>query len=279
MYILHLSILDGRCVLWSERSSEAEAPKRRGRPPAMRKVRTSPYDGGADLLRMLSAEDRIVLPEEIRTSFRKKKPLVAYAWLPSTTQSPIASSPLIDERAETASAVHLAAWEIAAFACNPMEVMMFLSAIGRGPVLVPGIVAGGGLTFVCHVMQLAGSLVARQQFVPSLIRHAPEKVSEAKFSARWKPVVTGADIDRVAMLAAAMPPVLCALSDPTAVASPMLNRKASVDALLEMFVNIMVCSTARRDEQRKAMADRPSFSNIHDQWLLALQSNDGLMPG
>ena len=88
MIVLQGSVEGGRLVLWGEARPE-ERPKGR-KPRAVRPLRTlpSPFDPGPDRLRR--AIEEAVGGDG--TSFGEAAPVVA--WLPTTDEGPVASSPV-----------------------------------------------------------------------------------------------------------------------------------------------------------------------------------------
>jgi SNF2 family DNA or RNA helicase len=208
---------------------------------------------------------------------------------------PIPSSPLIGESPKRTSQAHLAPWRVTAYFLPVEEIVDILSASMGRQVLSPGVVVGPDLTWWTHAFRYAGSLVARQQYLPGLTAEANG------FRATWMPVFPPDDTGRVANLARQMPAVAGTLS-PYKAASPPQNLPRG---LLESFVAVLVDHLVRSSLARGPMAiparsvaeaswrasgsdetparaarpTAPAFDSAHDAWLHALQTPDGLIPG
>src|SRR5205085_2916674 len=72
--------------------------------------------------------------------------------------------------------------------------------------LAQGVVVGVDLTFWAQAVRFAGSIVARQSFLPGI------DLKGAAPRACWEPVIAGADAQRLKRLAAAMPHACRALT-------------------------------------------------------------------
>jgi hypothetical protein len=111
----------------------------------------------------------------------------ATAWLPSTDDQPLASSPLIADAPSADVSPAIAPWKVTAISLTSAEAVDLLCGCVSREVLGPGIIAGRDLSFWARAMRFAGSLVGRQQFLPDL-----EPVEDF-YRARWRPVFAGAD--------------------------------------------------------------------------------------
>ncbi|HEV3120325.1 MAG TPA: DEAD/DEAH box helicase, partial [Isosphaeraceae bacterium] len=146
----------------------------------------------------------------------------------------------------------------------------------------PGVVVGSTLAFWAHVFRFAGALVARQSFLPSVVRADGHK--GAAFQARWEPVVTGADTQRLARLAQAMPHAARALTAAAAL-RPTKTSAAAISARLGTMVDHLVRSAsaepdlARNSQRGGRKAKQKTFASAHEQWLHALSAPNGQMEG
>src|SRR5207237_143635 len=121
----------------------------------------------------------------------------------------------------------------------------------------------------------AGSLVAREQFLPDVERH------EQTWRACWKPILAGDDARHANELARVLPAACRALaldcdSPPARSAVALLSDflALAVDALVR---SAMPSATALAVKQPKRPA--PSFDSLHDQWLHALRDPEGTLHG
>jgi hypothetical protein len=103
-------------------------------------------------------------------------------------------------------------------------------------VLAPGVIVAQDLVFWTTAMRFAGALVARQQFLPGIAEEP------AGYGARWQPIFAGADAERLAKLAKAMPHVGRALTRDAA-AAPQIPAGSVLTAFIGMLVDHLVRST------------------------------------
>ena len=80
--------------------------------------------------------------------------------------------------------------------------------------LAVGVIVGVDLAYWAEVLRFAGSMMARQQFLPGFTTDADEP------RATWNPVFIGMDAERLAGLARRMPAAARALSEPDVAAPP-----------------------------------------------------------
>jgi len=159
----------------------------------------------------------------------------------------------------------------------PGEVELLCACVGK-ELLAPGVIIGKDLAFWAVAMRFAGSLTARQRFLPGLTDIG------GTYYARWEPLLSGTDSGVAAGLAALMPRVCRALTPDTA--SP--PRRPAFEVLADFvcrLVDLLVRFPApTAQESATIRRGRPvrktsGFESLHDQWLHALQAPDGLMAG
>jgi hypothetical protein len=92
------------------------------------------------------------------------------------------------------------------------------------------VIVGADLMFWAQVMRFAGSLVARQSFLPAL------ELKGSSGCARWEPVYSGADAQRFARLAAAMPHACRALTNPDNIELHLFGVRRSVNRMIQITV-------------------------------------------
>jgi SNF2 family DNA or RNA helicase len=132
------------------------------------------------------------------------------------------------------------------------------------------------LAFWTTALRFAGALVAREQVWPGL-RQTP-----TGWRACWEPVFAGADAQRLGQLARAMPAACRAVGrdGETAPSTPALTvlsafLAAVADELVRSEASPSVTIVPRRRARKKA----PEFASVHDQWLHALRTPDGVLHG
>jgi SNF2 family DNA or RNA helicase len=192
-------------------------------------------------------------------------------WVPSAQGKPLASTALIAPVPDPGEVLTL---EPRGVAVLPVRgaVLVDLLVVALDPrALAPGIMLGRDLAFWANALRFAAALVARQQMLPTLVSH------NGHWRASWEASFSGADADRLGMLARAMPHACRALSEdaeqpPTAPAVAVLTQL--VDAIVDHLARL------EPGPDRSIRAPRPhAFDSLHDQWLHALRSPDGVMDG
>ena len=272
MVVLHASCLHREFLLWGEAAQgnpQVGLARRRGRKP--KAPLPYPYDAGAGRLAaaLHEAEAGIVADGAARRA--------AVAWLPTRGSVPIPSSPLIAEPLEGQATPELAPWCVEALVLTPQQAVELLCACAGRQTLAPGVAVGRDLAFWAQALPLAGALVAKHQYLPSVAGE------DGSYRACWEPMVAGVDADRMADFAKAMPPVARALTDTEAAVAP----ETPASDVLRTFVNTMVDHLVRSAESEPAPPPprrvrpkkAPAFDSVHDQWLHALRTADGLMAG
>ncbi|MBI4332705.1 MAG: DEAD/DEAH box helicase [Chloroflexi bacterium] len=136
--------------------------------------------------------------------------------LPSAGGRPLPSDELrrfaADETpdAREKPAVELSPWQIPTLALPPGPALHFLFALpGRPP---RGAVFGNSLRFWAEASKLAIELIARQCFLPAIKSDSGNGHQE--FRAAWEAVIEGKDLERLQLLAGAMPPCCLAIVRP-----------------------------------------------------------------
>jgi SNF2 family DNA or RNA helicase len=201
----------------------------------------------------------------------------AVAWLPTIEGRPLASSPLIAELPSQSEQATLAPWGVTALPLpTGWAVELLCSCAGR-ETLSQGVVVGADLTFWAQAVRFAGSVVARQTFLPGLdLRGTTPR-------ARWEPVFTGADAQRLARLAAAMPHVCRALTGAEDTSPPATPARTVLVEFIAEVVDELVRSAFTPDIRSSVTTSRRKqarpFESLHDQWLYALRTDDGTMTG
>ena len=271
MIVLHAGQCNGALVLWGEASRDdaVRPPARRGRRTA--KPSASPHPSAA------SADELAGALKKSAVDFKPAagRACQVTAWLPSRGNCPVPSSSLIAEPPGSRGITKIAPWAVAAHRLSTAEAVELLCASADGRTLVPGVIVGSDLSYWAEALRFAGSMVARQQFLPGVTSDAHER------RAIWDPVFTGTDSEQLARLSKRMPAVARALSEPGAVAPP---ESPSSEALRQFVATVVdhLVRTASHDASQPASRrsrSKPSFDSVHDSWLHALRSKDGIIAG
>ncbi len=104
---------------------------------------------------------------------------------------PIPSSPLIAAGPDADGRFELHPWTVTAIPLERDQWTPFLSLCAGKDLLGPGQIIGKDLSFWTAALRFAGALAARQAFLPSL------EEENGLFRARWKPVLSGPDPERL----------------------------------------------------------------------------------
>ena len=279
MIVLHAGALEGQMILWGETPLELQSPPDRSHRRKQKKSGTLsaaeflPYDAGKDRLRAALQEAGVGFPVS-RKSFE-----VLTAWLPAKNHVPIPSSPLIGDPPAPETKTRAVPWLVTAIRLSPLLGMEFLCACFGKQTLAPGIILGNDLKFWIAAMRLAGSLVARQQFLPGMA------MSQGVYSARWEPVFSGADNHRLTELARVMPPACRALlplgehRDSAKVEPSFPSSLEVLKCFLKAEVDILIRTAGGFAAQKSTPLSRGNYSSLHSQWLDALRSPNAVLEG
>jgi len=272
MLILHASFNADRLYLWGERSLDSEwtnGPPSKRKTTSGRRPNRQPFDPGTAFLSSGLSEMGLTQP----TKTQKSGTLIV--WLPTQDERPIPSSPLIAEIPEPSGRADLQPWATAVIPLEVNQWPVFLGQCAGREVLGPGLIPGKDLSFWVEALRYAGALVTRQNFLPSLTEE------NGRFSACWKPVLSGLDQERFNKLIKAMPASSRALTEEDS-APP--DRPAAV--VLTRFIHLSVDALVRSSLAGPARPLRPILQqkekkvySLHGRWLSALSSPEGTLKG
>ena len=192
MIILHATCLDGRFLLWGETPGEPSGSgtaARRGRKPKIPRPEAFPFDAGFATLASALRDAGIA------AKLGKRSQQSVAAWVPTRGAKPIPSSPLIGGAPSSRAKASLAPWSVSALVLPPSVAVELLCRCGDQQTLARGVVAGQDLAFWAQGLRFAGSLVARQQYLPGL------ETEDGAYRACWQPVFAGPDAERLASCA------------------------------------------------------------------------------
>ena len=271
MITLHAGESDGALVLWGEASRDdgvnAASPRRRG----MKDAYASPHPFAAGVSDLAQALEQTALAP-MRAAIRACR---VTAWLPTKAGNPVPSSGLIAEPSASRAKTAIAPWTVPAYRLSTAQSLELLLASTGKRTLAAGVVVGSDLTYWAEALRFAGAIVARQQFLPGLGDEAD------KPRAVWEPIVTGTDAEEFAGLARRMPASARAVSGPNAAAPPETARAEAlrqfVARLTDHLVRTASCDASPPTPRRRG--SKPSFDSVHDSWLHALRSKDGIVEG
>ncbi len=194
----------GSLCLWAEDSTlPANSPPRPGR--SSRAPRPHPF--AADTEAVAGALTQFAGP--VADLVRKAAGEELTLWLPATAEGPLHSPELSREPGEPArqptGRARLAAWRVPALAFEPAAALDVLATVAAPGAYAAEAAIGGCVHYLAAVGRMAADLAGRGRVLPAL-------TSGGGYVARWRPVLSGADVEHARALAGAMPP-LCRASD------------------------------------------------------------------
>ena len=267
MIVLHAAWHRRRLHVWGEAAPEA-APKKAAKSKSGKGPSPYPHDAGAK--RLVAAINEPV--DAFRLTPSDASPVTV--WAPAMLGKPIASSAAVAAPSASQKAPTLKAWSVGAAPLDPFDAVEWLCHCAEGASLGGGAFVGADIAYWVRVIRFAGSLVARQQYLPDVVRE------DGDYHARWRPALIGRDAERRARLADAMPDSCRALSE-SADAPPETSRRQILDEALASMTDALARFpyVAYPRPASKARTRTRTYDSLHDQWLAALKSEDSLMTG
>jgi len=270
MMVVHSAVHSGRMFLWGEtpegRSAlkEGKSLQRSHKPERLKRY---PYGAEAtDLRSMLAEATPTIVPE-------KKRFQDLRMWLPTRAGQAIPSSPLIGEPFSEKGKMEICPWTLTTYRMEWSEAVDLLCACSRKKILAPGVVVGDDLSFWSEALQFAGSLLARQQYLPSI------EAAAGSFLAVWLPVYLGDDAESLFDFSKRMPPAARALSDIRSNEPPAIPALDQLKAFLEGALDHLVRFASKDAPSIMKRGKVTAFESAHDAWLSALKSPDNRILG
>ena len=268
MIILHGALVDDALFLWGESPPDDATRSRKRKAP-----QPYPFDAGAEAVSRAARE----LPIGFRPTARRKA--VATAWLPTCDGQPLPSSALVGEMPEEPGEMAAAPWLVEGIQLDMGEALDLLSGYAKRAGMLHGIIGGRDLRFWMRAVRLAGSLVARQRYLPGISE------SDGKLIACWKPVWITDDLHHLEELARAMPASARALV-PNGGDAPTAAPERVAKRFVERLVDHIVRTHTEPESEDGIVSMSPSMlgaealdATPHDRWLGALRSEQGAMKG
>lgn len=251
MIVLHAAFSEDRFLLWDE-----SPPTHPGKISKSKGTKISPrFPYGATPEALHEALQTAGINQPV------SKIEMWTAWLPSSKKMPVPSSSLIAEPQESGN-LTLLPWSVGVIPLSDRDMPVLLSACSGKKTLAPGIIVGYDLAFWNQVFRFAGSLVARQRFLPHLT------IQDGSAEACWEPLYEASDAQALAKLVGMMPSVCRALTRES-VEAPDIPAKIVIQNVNRKMVDQLV-----RFAEQQENENRRSFPSVHDAWLHALQSKN-----
>jgi len=262
MILLHAAQSEVGLLIWGE-TSPTEPPRKRTTVKRTSAPSLSTRALGASTLQAL-------LDEHFSLDDSSALPIDAVAWLPSALGAPLPSSPLLASSDEHDDDVVLAPWLVPACLVEFDSLLAVLTRCVRKHILAPGIIVGNDLAFWAEMLRFAGSLVARQQYLPGI------RMVGGEAHAVWEPVLVAEDQERLLTCTNAMPPSGRSLADPGQGTPPDADASSVLRLFLTDVVDALVRSaldTPRINPSTRRAVTPPQ--SVHDAWMIALRSGQG----
>lgn len=260
MIIVHLSYYQGQWLLWGEIPGEKKFT--RGRRPKLNRQTplVSPYDPSEELLQEALVTAGIDVNNNNENNIEKKTMI---AWLPTAASRPVASSFVVADNPGAEEEVILHPWKITTMSLAKQDVINLLTACMGRHTLAPGVIIAQDINYWIQVLRFAGSLAAREKFYPGIDR------IKGCYYAVWEPFLLGDDLKRLRGLSEVMSGSCWAVVEnhnilPEANSLPRLTA-----CLAELLDRIVRINTSAQLPQ--------GFESIHDKWIYALKTEDGLL--
>jgi SNF2 family DNA or RNA helicase len=134
-------------------------------------------------------------------------------------------------------------------------------------------VVGDDLSYWSEALRFAGGLVATQRYLPQVI------MSGKEYHAKWSPIFSTGDSERLRDLAKRMPPVARSLTSSVTGNPPQTNALDELKWFVSHTLDHLVRASNTNRLTRTIKRSDTSFDSVHDAWLHALQSSDSLIYG
>ena len=249
MYILHSGMYKGLPVLWAEDGNQSVLRA---------------YSGfmGKTNLAAGPAQLRAILEP---VGIKPKKIMRVTIHLPTARGKPVPSDESLYGAASVPAktgTITIVPWVVNVAVLDTADLVLLMGRVSGERVLLRGVLVGADMAYMADLMRLAGSLVARQQYLPAVADNY------GQYTAVWQPILTGADSDHFDSLLSRMPgAILCFTHDETSVPGDTLYN-----ILFDILASLlgMIIRSATHDTAGKR--GRKEFDSIHDSWLHGLRS-------
>ena len=191
----------------------------------------------------------------------------------SNDNNPIPSNDLILSDAEQTESdekspmksnkkAYLKRWKINVIELDENDAIILLAHMMGKRTIRRGILVGADMACLAEVMRLAGSITARQQYLPDVI-----KDDTIMHKAVWSPIIIGADRKRLKDMLKRLPASVHAIStyNTTITKMPRKTEKALL-SILTLFIDSIVRTSIPNYITPKSNHVR-KFDSIHDSWI------------
>lgn len=268
MIVLHAGVTEDQLFLWGEAGEIPEAKKAPENGPKIGTDDQTQY--AMDLGSKLLLEVIRTLPGNFRPNKKLLRQLLV--WLPTQGRKPV-PSPLFGDISNSLRRFQIAPWNVTCYGLRTDETVDLLCSCFQRHILAQGLVIGDDLAYWAEALRFAGSMVARQHYIPGVIRNNEE------FHAQWGAIFSAEDSERLTALAKRMPPVARSLSSIDSRVPPQSDPIGMVKRFVFSTVDHLVRSSCPDRFSGLALRKGALFDSVHDAWLHALQSSDSSIHG
>ncbi len=269
MLIVHGGWLDHYLLIWGEQPPAAGTRRH----PSLRKP-AAPPPAHPSAVRTTTLKHLLSAVGLLR-DLEAQRPRRAIAWLPTVKGLPLPSCLDNDALLLDQESITQAPWIVSTLRLDMTAAVALLRrCIGRES-LASDLYLGHDLRAWAQVLGLAGSLVARQRFLPGL------RADPHGYHAVWEPLISGEDRRHLVHLAATLPGACRALSQdaetpPRTPAAELLNLFLAdvVDRLVRLAGPLPL-----KEPPDVFYFWNRSAGSIHDRWLAALGTPNGSLAG
>ncbi len=290
---MHAGELDGSLAFWAEASGPEEGPG--GGRPRGRRGRKSPDGGSARgargygfsasphqlraLLRSMGLDPRAIsrariwLPTVAAPTARKggadARPVPSSEYVAGTAMAAAAA-----EEGKASKSPVMRPWAVNVARLSGGDAAALLCRVMGRRTTEPGVVVGADLSYLSRAMRLAGSLVARQQYLPDVAAAGGDDAGGGEggggaYDAAWNPLLVGRDSERFEALSGGMPGAVRAFSDGDAV--PEDAPHAVLLRIVTRLVSHMVRAAASAGLP-PTFHRLKRFDSAHDRWMHELKT-------
>jgi superfamily II DNA or RNA helicase len=286
MLAIHGIWAHGVLSLWAEDSGEpaAFAPGEPGTSPSRppRAPRPHPFAASPGVVADVLTE----FGERASDVVRKAADDELILWLPGTAAGPVASTDMVGTQgaatgdlgpvvsAATAGTprpgrVRLSPWQVPALSFEPAGALALLGTLSQPDARAERGVLSGSVLYLAALAALAADLTARGRVLPGVADIGDRgEAGPSRYSARWRPVLAGADALRARELTIALPP-LCRATSADGEPSAVIVADA-LDVLTDAAVRARLSATPGFE-----LLPAGPAAPLTDRWAAALTSPDG----
>ncbi|HEU5230677.1 MAG TPA: DEAD/DEAH box helicase, partial [Ktedonobacteraceae bacterium] len=257
----------GALHIWAESSDMSTVPPRRaGKQAEAQKPRLHPFALAHNAL--TEAMEEVVGSLLVDSA---DSDLLALR-LPSRSNAPLSSPELLLEKATNAAQpVEFKWWKVATLVLDAEAALDLLLALPTNP--PQGVAFGSSLRFWSTVANFAFELITRQNFAPGLSETREGKA--IAYRAAWELVLSEEDMERLQLLARAMPPLCWSF------VSEDKQKAALLQSIVLHFLNQAVDGFVRGELSAAALYPpvKQNRQSLPAQWLHALVSDNPVLTG